>query len=328
MAQKEAVVYMSMWFSYTRNASAYINHVRQWKLEYGIGGIYSHGLPVFEWLTAYEEARMLRETFPSGTLIFHDSQEGWEEGKAAALYRPFIHAYATSTLMGENTPSDDGSAWQWPRFATAGYRHSGTFGAMKGNRWKAASPALDGTPWQDFVQLVYNGRERPISGGPDTPDSKYLAARSQLERVWREHGQSETEYGSESFFYDQYYLPAAQNATGFFIGRSPMPIGSSGSVEVARGKGSKSFILHSFRPLRAGGTIRYTTDGTAVTKSSAVYSGPLSPPRATLRAVTFEPELTPSRELIVRVKTDDAAAAAGDEPRSADHRQWRSRVWC
>ena len=74
-----------------------------------------YGLPVFEWLTAYEEARMLRETFPSGTLIFHDSQEGWEEGKAAALYRPFIHAYATSTLMGENTPSDVRSAWQWPR---------------------------------------------------------------------------------------------------------------------------------------------------------------------------------------------------------------------
>ena len=312
LAKKEALVYMSMWFSYTRNASAYISHVRQWKNEYGIDGIYSDGLPVFEWLTAYEEARMLRETFPSGTLIFHDSQEGREEGKAAALYRPFIHAYATSTLMGEGTPSEDGSAWQWPRFATAQYRHSGAFGAMKGSKWKwqAESPAPDG-PWQDFVQLVFNGRERPVSGGPDATDSKYLGARSQLERVWREHGQSETQYGGESFFYDQYYLPAAQNETELFIGRSPMPIGLVEAIRDKDSTQSQKLTLRAFRSLRPGGIIRYTTDGTAVTKTSAVYSGPLSPaPRATLRAVSFEPELTPSRELTVKLKTDDAAAGA------------------
>ena len=117
---------------------------------------------------------------------------GWEEGKAAALYRPFIHAYATSTLMGENTPSNAGSAWQWPRYATAEYRRSGAFGATKGNRWTSGAKPEAG-PWQSFVQLVYNGRQRPISGGPDSADAEYLAARAALERVWREHGQSDGE---------------------------------------------------------------------------------------------------------------------------------------
>eukprot|EP01044_Picomonas_judraskeda_P022930 COSAG03_NODE_5871_length_1158_cov_0.815864_1_plen_380_part_01 len=96
--KQDPVVYMSMWFSYTRNASVYIEHVRDWKTRFGIRGIYSDGLPICDWLSGYEEARMLRQLFPDGTLIFHDSQEGQEESKAAALYRPFIHAYATSTL--------------------------------------------------------------------------------------------------------------------------------------------------------------------------------------------------------------------------------------
>ena len=220
---------------------------------------------------------------------------GWEEGKAAALYRPFIHAYATSTLMGENTPSNAGSAWQWPRYATAEYRRSGAFGATKGNRWTSGAKPEAG-PWQSFVQLVYNGRQRPISAGPDSADAEYLAARAALERVWREHGQSETEYGGLSFFYDQHFLPAAQNATGLLIGRSPMPIASVVSGNAS--DGSSRLALRTFRPLRSGGAIRYTLDGCAVTASSAVYREALAlGADATLRAATFEPLLTPSREL-------------------------------
>ena len=78
-AKKDALVYMSAWFSSTRNASVYVDHVRDWKERYAIRGIYTDGLPICDWLTAYEEARMLREAFPNGTLIFHDSQEGTGE---------------------------------------------------------------------------------------------------------------------------------------------------------------------------------------------------------------------------------------------------------
>ena len=135
------------------------------------------------------------------------------------------------------------------------------------------------------------------------PQQAYLAARSELERVWREHGQNESKYGGLSTFYDQYFLPRIQNLTGMHICRSPMPIAST----PVPGK-HKAITLSTFRPLR--GKIHYTTNGSAVTEKSLVYSGATIqlPTGAVLRAVAFEPGLTRSREL--KVKTDDTSTVA------------------
>ena len=264
---------------------------------------------------------MLRQLFPDGTLIFHDSQEGREESKAAALYRPFIHAYATSTLMGENTPSSDGVRWRWPRYGTAGYRRSGSFGAIKGNRWTSPTEIKD-KPWQSFVQLVYNGRQRPASDELNVGDSDYLAARLSLQRLWEQHGRSQAPGDSTAIsgrktdtFFDQYYLPVAQNLTQLMIGRSPMPIAVCTCEESSRihcNRSTRLLHLHTMRPLlplhlHAGHQVglRYTTDSSKVTPSSTLYRGPLRLSNfasdTVLRAVSFEPDLTPSRELTWRV---------------------------
>ena len=63
----------------------------------------------------YEEMRLLREAFPSGPLIIHDTIR--QEGISAAEFRPSAQAYATTTLLGEGMVSSDGAAWQWPRCA-------------------------------------------------------------------------------------------------------------------------------------------------------------------------------------------------------------------
>lgn len=41
-ANKSALVYMSMWFQSTRNASVYAAHVQQWQREYKIDGVYRY----------------------------------------------------------------------------------------------------------------------------------------------------------------------------------------------------------------------------------------------------------------------------------------------
>jgi hypothetical protein len=76
---------------------------------------------------------MLRELFSDGSLVVHDTIR--EEGIPAAQYRPFIHAYADATLMGEGMISNDGVGWQWPRYCTSQFRKSNAFGAVKGNKW-------------------------------------------------------------------------------------------------------------------------------------------------------------------------------------------------
>ena len=74
---------------------------------------------------AYEEVRMLRELFSNGTLIFHDTLH---HGVPVAEFRPFLHAYATATLMSEGVHSSNGTSWQWPRYAVAQFRRSNAFG--------------------------------------------------------------------------------------------------------------------------------------------------------------------------------------------------------
>lgn len=51
-ANKSALVYMSMWFASTRNATVYASHVNAWKERFGIDGIYTDGLCQDDWLVA------------------------------------------------------------------------------------------------------------------------------------------------------------------------------------------------------------------------------------------------------------------------------------
>eukprot|EP01046_Picozoa_sp_COSAG06_P030052 COSAG06_NODE_2833_length_6205_cov_3.583361_4_plen_757_part_00 len=208
---KAALPYMSAFYHNTRNATEYITHVREWKDRFSIDGVYSDGLPEYDWICAYEEARMLRQIFPDGPLVFHDTMH-----RPIAEYRPFLHTWATSVLMGEGVESEQGIAWNWPQAAVAQFRRSNAFGAMDGTRWRGAGLGL-GNQNQDLVQLVFNGRERP---GLPGYYSKYTEALLSMKQLWL------TYYGnrSTSSFYDQYWLPAVRNATGLALGRSPMPI--------------------------------------------------------------------------------------------------------
>jgi hypothetical protein len=153
---------------------------------------------------------MLREVFPDGPLIFHDTMH-----RPIAEYRPFLHTWATSVLMGEGVESYQGLAWNWPQAAVAQFRRSNAFGAMDGTRWRGEGLGL-GNENQDLVQLVFNGRERPGLAGYY---SKYMDALMAMKQLWLNYGKN-----SPSTFYDQYFLPAVRNATGLALGRSPMPI--------------------------------------------------------------------------------------------------------
>ena len=108
-------------------------------------------------------------------------------------------------------------------------------------------------------------------------------------------------------------MPTAQNLTQLMIGRSPMPIAVCTCEEGIGPCGNRSSrqVLHLrtllpllARPVAAGG-LRYTLDGGAVTASSALYRGPLRlsefPNTTVVRAVSFEPGLTHSRELTWKV---------------------------
>lgn len=282
----KALPYMSAWFHSGRNATEYLGHVAEWKARFGIDGLYTDGLPEDDWTVAYEEMRMLRELFASGTLVVHDTIR--EEGILPAQYRPFLHAYADATLMAEGMISNDGVKWQWPRYCTSQFRKSNTFGSVKGNKWNGTG--MESNPGvQDLVSLLFGGRDRPGLPGYD----QYLQTLHALEVIWQQHYADSTD-GFESTFYDQYYLPAAQNLTGLRIGRAPMPI-----AKQQQRNGLVSLELMTMAE-NTGAQIHYTLDATAVRPQSALYTAGLKlrvPPGGMLRAASYATGLDRSREL-------------------------------
>lgn len=65
------VPYMSGWFFHSRNPQELADEVRRLRDHYGFEGVYCNGLPVQDWVVAYEEARLTRGIFPDGAIIFH-----------------------------------------------------------------------------------------------------------------------------------------------------------------------------------------------------------------------------------------------------------------
>ncbi|RMD74089.1 MAG: hypothetical protein D6820_17435, partial [Lentisphaerae bacterium] len=266
-----AAPYMSAWFYYSRNPQEFVSEVKRWKDEYGIDGIYSDGLPGVDWLTAYIEMRMLRQLFPAGPLIIHDSAP--QTGNAT---RRFVHTYATYTLLGEEVQSNDGENWPYPRFVIAQYRKANCLGCIKGNRWD-----LGGTLAEPLIALVYNGRPH-IGVAYTTYSPTYLPILDALHQLWLEKG-------DDPCFYDRYFLPKAQQLTGYELGRAGMPIHEitgelPGQVTVSLSTWSQNATIH------------YTTDGSAPTPSSPLYQNPLTFTQpVTIRAATFKNGLERSR---------------------------------
>ena len=296
----------------TRNATEYIGHVKQWKDEFGIDGIYSDGLPEDDWLCAYEEVRMLRELFPAGSLVFHDTKHAGR-GMPVASYRPFLHAYATATQMGQNVLSHgSGIYWNWIKAAPAQFRRSNAFGTMDRDQGWLHGPGVNASSSRDnrdLLTLLLNGRQKPNMGGVIGYHAwfdRYLPALAALKQVWLEHGE-----GAASF-YDQYYLPAAQNVTRLMIGRSPMPIAS----QVSAGDWSatpNSVRLSTFGDDRV--PMRYTLDGSPPSSGKLYRSGEVLtvPASGVLRATSERLGLEVSRELkLLALKTDDVGQPKPD----------------
>lgn len=267
-----AIPYISAYWVPTRDPDEYISAVRKYKDEYDINGVYSDGIEAMDWMVAYKEMRMLRELFPSGSIIVHDSmnQDGW----VGSQLRPFIHTYATTMYLAENTPSKSGIHWQYPRYVTTQFRKANSIGTTKGDKWTDAEGEVMGER-NALVCLVYNGRN---NYGYNY--LKYNAALEALRDLWEEKG-------DEPFFYDRYYLPKAQELTGYRIGRAAMPIAS---WEVSGGEATLTL-----KTLTPRAVVHYTKDGTTPTRESPQYHGPITvEPGATISARAFADDLAPS----------------------------------
>jgi Chitobiase/beta-hexosaminidase C-terminal domain len=252
--------------------------VKAWKTKYGIDGVYSDGLPGVEWVSAYEEMRMLRELFPNGSIIVHDTFD--QTGSVAPW--SFIQTYADRTFLAEGIESDDGPNWPYPRYVVSQFRKANCIGDIKGDGWED----IGDTPAADLINIVYNGR--PHAQNPWF-ESKVLPVLTKLHSLW-------LTYGEKEFFYDRYYLPEAQELTGYAVGRAGMPI-----IDTSANNGA---TLLSRTP---GAEIHYTTDGSTPTPQSPRYFGPIPlNPAIELRAVAFADGLSPSRELVFSSKTEAA----------------------
>ncbi|MEN0006117.1 MAG: chitobiase/beta-hexosaminidase C-terminal domain-containing protein [Bacteroidota bacterium] len=265
--------YFSQWFYYSRNAEEWANEVKRWRDTYGMGAVYSDGMAQDDWLSAYEAMRRLRQdVFPDGDILIHDSYP--QSGVAAAAFKPFVYAYATSTYMGENAVSDAGPGWAWARYAMGQYRRSNAFGVTKGDRWEAAN-GVD----KYLIALVWGGRGRPDVIGYE---SEYLPVLNQLRTLWEQ-------YGDDPYFFDRYYHPEAQILTGFEIGRAGMPIFQLDTIS----DNNIQLTVTSWTP---NTTIRYTTDGTEPTVAATAYIAPLSwDGQQQLRFRAFRSDLDDSR---------------------------------
>lgn len=272
------IPYISAYWNPSRDADEFVGAVKRTKEKYGIDGIYSDGLPSADWLLAYKEMRMLRELFPDGTLIVHDSFR--QSGKPISQFMPFLYTYATYMYMAEGIETKEGEKWQYPRYVTSMFRKTNSLGVTKGDKWMDENGEIMGERLA-LADVVYNGRD---NNGRNFP--KYYEILSQLEDLWKEKG-------NEPHFYDRYYLPKAQELTGNQIGRTAMPIVSK---TVRDGK-----VLFALESLSPQAKIYFTTDGSEPSEKSSLYKTPLSIAKnAIVKAVAVAPNLEPSAVAIVQ----------------------------
>lgn len=208
--------YTSGYFYYNRDdPTEWINEVKRLRDTYGVDGVYSDGLPSeSQWVVAYEEARMLRELFPDGTLIVHQTGQPANGGpplSSPAFFLPMVDSYLSVTLKGENVGLIGKEAplahMTWNQFAIAN-----CIGVQKGDYWKYTD--ADGKKVmipqisQDLMNLIQNGRAR------NTNEKEwvniYLPILNKLEEEWKKHGEEEN-------FYEKYYAPLARKLSREYL---------------------------------------------------------------------------------------------------------------
>ncbi len=202
--------YTSGYFYYNKDEpTEWINEIKRLKDTYGIDGVYSDGLPSeSQWITAYEEARMLREMFPDGSLIVHQTGQPANGGpplSSPSFFLPMVDAYLSITLKGENVgllgKEQPLPHMTWNQFAIAN-----CIGVQKGDYWEYENdkgelvmiPQIS----QDLMNLIQNGRAR-------LTDEKiwvnvYLPILKRLEQEWKQ-------YGGEENFYEKHFAPLARS---------------------------------------------------------------------------------------------------------------------
>lgn len=213
-AAKEAgmkvITYAPAYFYYNKeSADEWITEITRLRDLYGLDGIYSDGIPSeSQWVTGYEESRMLRELFPDGFLVAHQTGNAANGGgplSSAGHFIPAVDTYWTATLKGETIGAlgfDSAVATiTWPQ-----YNIANCVGIPKGDNWKYIDEKgnIVKIPQdaQDLYLLEFNGRAR-ITLHDDAFKANYVGALRLLKQVWKTHG-------NEPDFYEKYYAPAVR----------------------------------------------------------------------------------------------------------------------
>jgi len=202
--------YAPAYFYYNKeSADEYITEIKRLRDTYGIDGIYSDGIPSeHQWVTGYEESRMLRELFPDGFIVAHQTgnpQNGGGPLSAAALFLPFVDTYWNATLKGESVAADNFKA-PIASMTWAQYNVANCVGIPKGDEWFYFNSEGKRTKIpqgaQDLLMLEFNGRPR-ITLHDDEWKANFVSVLRKLKKVWEENGDKPN-------FYEKYYAPAAR----------------------------------------------------------------------------------------------------------------------
>jgi len=179
--------YMSGWFYYSRDAAEFGAEVRRLRDRYGFEGVYFDGMPVLDWIVAYEEMRLTREIYPDGMIILHHTSPA--PLSDASLELPAISTYADITYMGE-LMAGTGPEWVYPRYMGSQYRKANCIGVMKSDAWEGVTEEQ-----KALIMLKYNGRGQYRTWPP-----QYYQMLQPLQQLWQEKGDAPD-------FYERFYLP-------------------------------------------------------------------------------------------------------------------------
>lgn len=205
----DAITYTSAYFYYNREEpTEYINEVARLKEKYGIDGVYSDGTPSeSQWITAYEEARMLRELFPSGTVIVHQTGQPANGGpplSSASYFLPMVDTYFTGTLKGENIGLIGESA-PLPYVTWNQHNIANCIGIQKGDYWNYENEkgelVMIPQATQDLLHLIHNGRARVTD--ERNWINVYYPILKELKSDWEKNGDKEN-------YYEAYFAPLAR----------------------------------------------------------------------------------------------------------------------
>ncbi|MBO5007596.1 MAG: hypothetical protein J6D26_02035 [Clostridia bacterium] len=209
----KAITYTTMHFYFDRSSpDRYINEVRRLRDRYGVDGVYSDGTPgEGAWVVAYEESRMLRELFPDGILIVHQTGQPGNGGaplSSSAFFLPNMDAYYTATLKGESVKVDGFASplanMTWPQYGLAN-----CVGISKGDAWAYydSNGNLQKINLTDVGLItVINGGMPRMDDGEENWTKYYLPVKNALEENWKT-------YGNEDNYYEKYYAPLARKLT-------------------------------------------------------------------------------------------------------------------